>query len=137
MLACAPRVPYTIKTGDQMYERGEYAAVRSWATVAMTWRVEEGSDAITVVLRDGDVLVVTTRWQNGQSWLDRAGNFASEHPSSVAVDQVFKKEVARLTNNQLQVDVFPAMQLGGAKENVDAVRSGTLAITRLMCAPSL
>ena len=42
---------------------------------------------------------------------------------------MFKKEVARLTNNQLQVDVFPAMQLGGAKENVDAVRSGTLALT--------
>ena len=42
---------------------------------------------------------------------------------------MFKKEVARLTNNQLQVDVFPAMQLGGAKENVDAVRSGTWRIT--------
>jgi hypothetical protein len=26
---------------------------------------------------DGSVLVVTTKWQNGQSWLDRAGNFAS------------------------------------------------------------
>jgi len=26
---------------------------------------------------DADVLVVTTKWQNGQSWLDRAGNFAS------------------------------------------------------------
>jgi hypothetical protein len=25
----------------------------------------------------GDVLVVTTKWQNGQSWLDRAGNFSS------------------------------------------------------------
>lgn len=64
-----------------------------------------------------------------QQKLQIAGNFAAEHPSSVAIDQVFKKEVARLTNNQLQVDVFPAMQLGGAKENVDAVRSGTLAIT--------
>lgn len=64
-----------------------------------------------------------------QQKLQIAGNFAAEHPSSVAVDQVFKKEVARLTNNQLQVDVFPAMQLGGAKENVDAVRSGTLALT--------
>lgn len=64
-----------------------------------------------------------------QRKLQIAGNFATEHPSSVAVEQVFRKEVARLTNNQLQVDVFPAMQLGGAKENVDAVRSGTLALT--------
>jgi tripartite ATP-independent transporter DctP family solute receptor len=64
-----------------------------------------------------------------QQKLQIAGNFAAEHPSSVAVEQVFKKEVARLTSNQLQVDVFPAMQLGGAKENVDAVRSGTLALT--------
>ena len=64
-----------------------------------------------------------------QQKLQIAGNFAGEHPSSVAVEQVFKKEVARLTGNQLQVDVFPAMQLGGAKENVDAVRSGSLALT--------
>ena len=26
---------------------------------------------------DRDALVVTTKWQNGQSWLDRAGNFSS------------------------------------------------------------
>lgn len=58
-----------------------------------------------------------------------AGNFAAEHPSSVAVEQVFRKEVERASNGQLQVDVFPAMQLGGAKENVDAVRSGTLTLT--------
>ena len=64
-----------------------------------------------------------------QQKLQIAGNFAGEHPSSVAVEQVFKKEIARLTGGQLQVDVFPAMQLGGAKENVDAVRSGTLALT--------
>ena len=64
-----------------------------------------------------------------QQKLQIAGNFATEHPSSIAVEQVFKKEIARLTNNELQVDVFAAMQLGGAKENVDAVRSGTLALT--------
>ena len=66
---------------------------------------------------------------HAQHKLQIAGNFAGEHPSSVAVEQVFRKEIARLTGNQLQVDVFPAMQLGGAKENVDAVRSGTLALT--------
>ena len=58
-----------------------------------------------------------------------AGNFATEHTSSVAMEQVFKSELARLSNNQLGVDIFPAMQLGGAKENVDAVRSGALFMT--------
>lgn len=64
-----------------------------------------------------------------QDKLQIAGNFATSHPSSVAVDKIFKGEVARLTNNKLQVDVFPAMQLGGAKENVDGVRAGTLGMT--------
>jgi tripartite ATP-independent transporter DctP family solute receptor len=58
-----------------------------------------------------------------------AGNFATEHSSSISMEQVFKTELAKLTGNQLGVDVFPAMQLGGAKENVDAVRSGTLFLT--------
>jgi len=58
-----------------------------------------------------------------------AGNFAGEHSSSVAVEKVFRTELAKLTNGQLGVDVFPAMQLGGAKENVDAVRSGALFMT--------
>jgi tripartite ATP-independent transporter DctP family solute receptor len=58
-----------------------------------------------------------------------AGNFELQHPSSIAMEKVFKPELARLTNNQLQVDLFPAMQLGGAKENVDGVRAGTLLMT--------
>ena len=58
-----------------------------------------------------------------------AGNFATEHSSSVAMEQVFKSELAKLSKNQLGVDIFPAMQLGGAKENVDAVRSGALFMT--------
>lgn len=58
-----------------------------------------------------------------------AGNFATEHSSSMAMEQVFKPELAKLSNNQLGVDIFPAMQLGGAKENVDAVRSGALFMT--------
>jgi tripartite ATP-independent transporter DctP family solute receptor len=58
-----------------------------------------------------------------------AGNFATEHTSSIAMEQVFKSELAKLSSNQLGVDIFPAMQLGGAKENVDAVRSGALFMT--------
>ena len=58
-----------------------------------------------------------------------AGNFELQHPSSIAMEKIFKPELARLTNNQLQVDLFPAMQLGGAKENVDGVRAGTLLMT--------
>ena len=58
-----------------------------------------------------------------------AGNFEIAHSSSVAMEQVFKPELARITKNALQVDLFPAMQLGGAKENVDAVRAGSLLMT--------
>ena len=36
---------------------------------------------------DGEVLAVTTKWQNGQSWLDRAGNHAS---SQLTVTERFR-----------------------------------------------
>ena len=75
------------------------------------------------------VLSATCLQASAQDKLQIAGNFATSHPSSVAVEKIFKAEVARLTNNTLQVDVFPAMQLGGAKENVDGVRAGTLGLT--------
>ena len=57
-----------------------------------------------------------------------AGNFAVDHSSSLAME-VFKDELAKLTNGDLTADLFPAMQLGGAKENVDQVRSGTVFAT--------
>jgi len=56
-----------------------------------------------------------------------AGNFATEHSSSVAMNQ-FRDELAKASAGQLSVDVFPAMQLGGAAENVQNVRAGTLQI---------
>ncbi len=66
---------------------------------------------------------------NAQDKVRLAGNFEIAHSSSVAMEQVFKPELAKLTKNALQVDLFPAMQLGGAKENVDAVRAGSLLMT--------
>lgn len=63
-----------------------------------------------------------------QDKLRIVGNFATEHPSSQAM-LLFKSEVARLTNNQLTVDIFDNMQLGGAKENVDGTRAGTVFAT--------
>ena len=54
-----------------------------------------------------------------------AGNFAADHSSSKAME-IFKEDVKRLSGGALEVDLFPSMQLGGAKENVDAVRAGTI-----------
>lgn len=54
-----------------------------------------------------------------------AGNFPTEHSATGAME-IFKKEVEALTNGEIQIDNFPAMQLGGAQENVDQVRSGTI-----------
>ncbi|HVL55121.1 MAG TPA: TRAP transporter substrate-binding protein [Burkholderiaceae bacterium] len=60
-----------------------------------------------------------------QQRLRVAGNFPIDHTATQAME-VFKKEVERRTNGELQIDLFPAMQLGGANENVDQVRSGTV-----------
>lgn len=57
-----------------------------------------------------------------------AGNFAIEHSSSKAME-LFKAELAKASGGRLEVDLFPAMQLGGAKENVDGVRAGTIFMT--------
>ncbi len=54
-----------------------------------------------------------------------AGNFPTEHSASKAME-VFKKEVEAATKGQVVVDLFPNMMLGGASENIDQVRSGTV-----------
>jgi tripartite ATP-independent transporter DctP family solute receptor len=54
-----------------------------------------------------------------------AGNMPAQYHSSKAM-VVFKEEVEKLSGGKIQVDLFPAMQLGGASENVDMVKSGTL-----------
>lgn len=54
-----------------------------------------------------------------------ASNFPTQHTSSVAMEQ-FKAEVEAATGKAVGVDLFPAMQLGGAQENVDQVRSGAI-----------
>lgn len=54
-----------------------------------------------------------------------AGNFATEHSSSVAMN-MFRDDLAKASGGSFVVDVFPAMQLGGAAENVQNVRAGTL-----------
>lgn len=54
-----------------------------------------------------------------------AGNFPTDHSSSLAMER-FKEKVEEASGGELEVDLFPAMQLGGAQENVDQVRSGTI-----------
>ena len=54
-----------------------------------------------------------------------ASNFPTQHSSSVAMEQ-FKADAEAATKKALTVDLFPAMQLGGAQENVDQTRSGAI-----------
>jgi tripartite ATP-independent transporter DctP family solute receptor len=61
------------------------------------------------------------------------GNFPTSHTSSIAMEQ-FESEVEKNSAGDLKVDVFPAMQLGGAQENVDQVRSGAVFLTWLSTA---
>jgi TRAP-type transport system periplasmic protein len=53
------------------------------------------------------------------------GNFPVEHSSSKAIE-MFAESVSAKTGGDLTIASFPAMQLGGAKENVDQVRSGVI-----------
>lgn len=62
-----------------------------------------------------------------------ASNFPAEHSVSQSME-IFKKEVEKASNGEIEVDLFPAMMLGGAAENVDQTRSGTVFATLLSVA---
>lgn len=57
-----------------------------------------------------------------------AGNLPAANSNSKAME-VFKEEAAKLSGGKIKVDTFPGMQLGGAKENVDMTKSGSLEAT--------
>jgi TRAP-type transport system periplasmic protein len=54
-----------------------------------------------------------------------SGSFPANHSTSIAME-VFKSEVARLSKNTIQVDLFPNNTLGGALEQVDQLRTGQI-----------
>ena len=56
-----------------------------------------------------------------------AGNFATDHSSSVAME-TFAEKLAELSGGEFDVNLFPARQLGGAAENVQAVKLGAVEI---------
>ena len=72
-------------------------------------------------------LVLLAPVAHAQTKWRAAGNFAVEHTSTQAM-LLFKEEVEKATGGKLVIDTFPAMQLGGAQENVQAVRTGTIQI---------
>lgn len=57
--------------------------------------------------------------------LRMAGNFPADHSSSLAMER-FAEALSEATNGDLEIANFPAMQLGGAQENVDQVKSGVI-----------
>lgn len=61
----------------------------------------------------------------GAEVLRFGGNFAVDHSSSKAME-IFADELNKVSGGDVTAQLFPAMQLGGAKENVDQVRSGAV-----------
>ena len=77
---------------------------------------------IAVALAAG---VVVSTAASAAERLRVAGNFPLDHSVSRSME-VFKEKVEKDSKGEIRVDLFPAMQLGGATENVDQVRSGTI-----------
>jgi tripartite ATP-independent transporter DctP family solute receptor len=70
-------------------------------------------------------LAISTVTAEAKETIRVAGNFAAEHSSSLAMVK-FEEELERLSGGEIDVDIFPAQQLGGAAENVQAVKIGAI-----------
>lgn len=70
-------------------------------------------------------MLLTSVAADAQTRLRVAGNFPMDHTATGAME-VFKERVEEMSGGAILVDNFPAMQLGGATENVDQVRSGAI-----------
>ena len=71
------------------------------------------------------VLALSASTASAKDLIRVAGNFAQEHASSLAMAK-FEEELERLSSGEIDVNVFPAQQLGGAAENVQAVKIGAV-----------
>lgn len=54
-----------------------------------------------------------------------SGSFPAGHSTAIAME-IFKSEVARLSDGTVRVDLFPGNTLGGGFEQVDQVRTGQI-----------
>jgi TRAP-type transport system periplasmic protein len=73
----------------------------------------------------GTLLCSVTELSAQQVRWRASGSFPAGHSTSIAME-TFKKEVARLSNNTIQVDLFSNNTLGGGFEQVDQIRTGQI-----------
>lgn len=83
---------------------------------------------LNTLLKLAPLLVALVSLPAAAQQLRIASNFPTQHSSSVAMEQ-FKADLEAATKKQVTVNLFPAMQLGGAQENVDQTRSGLIFAT--------
>ncbi|PAU74055.1 TRAP transporter substrate-binding protein [Halomonas salipaludis] len=57
--------------------------------------------------------------------LRASGSFQPDHSSSLAMER-FRDAVSEKTNGEVRIDLFPSNQLGGASQQVDQVRRGSI-----------
>jgi len=71
-----------------------------------------------VMMAAGSASAQQVRWR-------ASGSFTATHSTTIAME-TFKSEVARLSKNTIQVDLFPGNTLGGGFEQVDQLRTGQI-----------